>query len=182
MCENVSDPFQNGEGSGFHAHKGINTLRDAQVLAFVRQRYHYPDGMGDIDRVVRARYFLTAAFSKVASGGGLLHLNSLFNAVKKSIVVDDHLDPLQLGAQMQALSANNIISETIPYTTLDLQTPDGSAVGVDPAQVKSFVRGLISPKKSTTTTPKTTTPASSTPASGTSGPKRPKSFAEKCIH
>jgi len=142
MCQDINDPFEDGHGSGFHAHKGMNTLKGAQVLAFVRQRYNYPDGQGDIDRVKRTQYFLTTAFRKVASAGGLLKLNSLFKAVKSSIILDDSLDPLKLGQQMQSLTADNITSKTIPWS-FGPNTPDGSVVYVDPAAVKQMVNNLI---------------------------------------
>ncbi|MCU1656038.1 MAG: LytR family transcriptional regulator, partial [Pseudonocardiales bacterium] len=68
MCAAVQEP-----DSGINLHKGINVIKGQQALAFVRQRYNFPNGLGDLDRVERQRYFLTAAFRKLTSAGVLLN-------------------------------------------------------------------------------------------------------------
>lgn len=156
MCEPVNDSY-----TSLKLPKGKSQIYGASALGFVRQRHGLP--LGDIDRTHRAQYFLTAAFRKIASLGGIAKLNSIFNAVQKSIILDDGLDPLKLGAQMQSLTANNIVAKTIPYTTLDLPTPsDGSAVGVDPAQVKTFVNKLVGSEDSDFANTKTVDPSAVT--------------------
>lgn len=135
MCEAVNDPYS---GANFHA--GINIISGQSALAFVRQRHGLVHG--DLDRVKRQQYFLTAAFRQAFSGKVLVKLNDLLNAIKSSIVVDGGLDPLTLGQQMENLSANNIISTTIP-TTIDNNSPAGDVLDVQPAQVQAFVLGVI---------------------------------------
>jgi len=156
MCQAVDDSY-----TSLKLPKGKSQIYGASALGFVRQRHGLP--LGDIDRTHRAQYFLTAAFRSIASIGGITKLNSIFNAVKKSIIIDGGLDPLKLGAQMQALTANNIVAKTIPYTTLSLQTPsDGSAVGVDLAAVKTFVNKLVGTEDSALTNAKTVDPSTVT--------------------
>ena len=80
-------------------HQGTNVVKGKQALAFVRQRYNFPDGNGDLDRVQRQRYFLTAAFRKLASAGVLLNpikLQHLLTAVQSSLYLDDKLNPTDL--------------------------------------------------------------------------------------
>jgi LCP family protein required for cell wall assembly len=138
MCQAISDPNVNAEGSGFKAHAGINIIQGTQALAFVRQRYNFPDGLGDLDRVKRQQYFLTATFRQAFSGNVFTKVNKLLGAVKTSVITDDKLNPLDLGAQMEKLAANNIASYTIPtdgFATTDV----GSTVVVHPAAVQAAV-------------------------------------------
>ena len=123
---------------------GEHQLTAVQALEFVRQRHNFP--LGDLQRVERQRYFLTAAFRKVATAGILLDpgkLGDLVQAVDKSIYIDQSLKLLDLAKQMSNLSANNIIGKTIPYVRDDPNTDAGDALIVDPAQVQTFVRSVI---------------------------------------
>lgn len=140
MCAAVQEPL-----SGINLHAGINVIEGKQALAFVRQRHGFPNGLGDLDRVQRQQYFLTAAFRKLASAGTLLNplkLQGLLSAVQSSIYIDDTLDPLQLGRQLEHLTADNIVGKTIP-TDGFANTDVGSVVVVHPAEVKAFVSRLI---------------------------------------
>src|SRR5581483_48321 len=144
MCNAVSD-----QNSGLHLHKGLNTIEGVSALAFVRQRNNFPDGNGDLDRVQRQRYFLTVAFRHLTSAGIILNpikLQDLLNAVRSSMYMDSGLDPLALGRQMENLSADNIVGRTIPTYGFGYENIGGqslSIVKVDPAQVKTFINGLV---------------------------------------
>ena len=140
MCAAVQEP-----NSGINLHAGVNLIQGTQALAFVRQRYGFPNGLGDLDRVKRQQYFLTAAFRKVASAGMLnpLKLPDLLNAVQRSLYIDSSLDPLALGRQLENLTADNISGKTIPWDGFDDNTPVGSVVVVHPAEVKAFIAQLI---------------------------------------
>jgi hypothetical protein len=131
-------------GSGLVLSRGKHTIKGVQALEFVRQREGLPNG--DLDRTARQRYFLTAAFRKVASAGTLLDpgkLRDLVSAVKKSIYVDSGLNMLDLARQMSNLSADNIVGEAIPFERF-ANTDVGSVEIVHPRQVKAFVKSLIS--------------------------------------
>ena len=159
MCAAVKEA-----NSGINLKQGKQTIVGTQALAFVRQRYGFPNGLGDLDRVQRQRYFLTAAFRRIASAGTLLNptkLSNLVSAVKRSLTVDDQLKLITLAQQMENLNANNISGQTIP--TQGFGTEDGqSVVLVDPAAVKTFVTKVIGstnakPKPTPTVAPSSVT-------------------------
>ncbi|HEY7049481.1 MAG TPA: LCP family protein [Jatrophihabitantaceae bacterium] len=133
---------QHEANSGINLPKGVSTIKGKQALAFVRQRYGLPNG--DLDRIKRQQYFLSAAFRKVSSAGTLLNpfkLENLLKAVSNSLQMDNSLDPLKLAEQFQDLSAGNLIFKTIP-THGGEDTDVGSVVVVDPAEVKKFAKQL----------------------------------------
>ena len=126
--------------------KGVSTIKGRQALAFVRQRYGLPNG--DLDRIKRQQYFLSAAFRKVSSAGTLLNpfkLKSLLKAVNTSLQLDDTLDPLKLAEQFQNLSAGNLIFKTIP-THGGADTDAGSVIVVHPSEVRQFAMQLVGGK------------------------------------
>jgi LCP family protein required for cell wall assembly len=137
---------QHEANSGINLPKGVSTIKGKQALAFVRQRYGLPGG--DLDRIKRQQYFLSAAFRKVSSAGTLLNpfkLQKLLKAVSNSLQMDNSLDPLKLAEQFQDLSAGNLIFKTIPtHGTED--TDVGNVVVVDPAEVRQFVMQLVGSK------------------------------------
>jgi LCP family protein required for cell wall assembly len=150
LCHGVNDTVKHNQsigrsgGSGLVLSKGKHTIKGVQALEFVRQREGLPNG--DLDRTARQRYFLTAAFRKVASAGTLLDpgkLRDLVSAVKKSIYVDSGLNMLDLARQMSNLSADNIVGQAIPFERF-ANTDVGSVEIVSPHRVQAFVKSLIS--------------------------------------
>ncbi|MDT4957920.1 MAG: hypothetical protein QOD31_1719, partial [Pseudonocardiales bacterium] len=139
MCNAVQEA-----NSGINLHKGVNVIKGTQALAFVRQRYNLPNG--DLDRVQRQRYFLTAAFRKLVSAGVLLNpikLQRLLSAVQSSLYLDEKINLTDLAGQMERLSANSIVGQTIPTDGFGT-SPDGqSTVVVTPSEVKTFVNKVI---------------------------------------
>ena len=158
MCAAVKEP-----DSGIDLHKGINVIKGTQALAFVRQRYNFPNGLGDLDRVERQRYFLTATFRKLTSAGTLLNpikLQSLLTAVQSSLYMDSGLNPLNLARQMENLSADNIVGQTMPTDGFGTSSNGQSILVVNPAEVKTFVNKLIGTGNSKLTSAKTVAPSS----------------------
>jgi LCP family protein required for cell wall assembly len=150
LCHSVNDTVKHNQsigltgGSGLVLSKGKHTIKGVQALEFVRQREGLPNG--DLDRTARQRYFLTAAFRKVASAGTMLDpgkLRDLVSAVKKSIYVDSGLNMLDLAQQMSNLSADNIVGEAIPFQRFATEDV-GSVEIVNPHRVRAFVKSLIS--------------------------------------
>jgi LCP family protein required for cell wall assembly len=190
LCESVDDTAKaNGGdgGSGLVLSKGKHTIKGVQALEFVRQRHGLKNG--DLDRVRRQQYFLTAAFRKVASVGLLFKLKALGDAVKRNIYMDSGLDLTDLAQQMEKLSANNIVGKTIPFERFDDNTPVGSVEIVNPAKVQAFVRKLINPPApsgssapvgSGSSSP--SSGSSTTPSTGASGSSSPKPLDAKCIY
>jgi LCP family protein required for cell wall assembly len=132
--------------SGINLKKGINVIKGAQALAFVRQRHGLPHG--DLDRIKRQQYFLKAAFQKVTSAGMLLNpfkLRDLLNAVGSSLLVDPKLDLLSLARQFESLTAGKITFATIPNNGPQMIYPDGvatSIVEVNRAALPAFIAQL----------------------------------------
>jgi LCP family protein required for cell wall assembly len=134
---------QNEPNSGINLPKGISTIQGTQALAFVRQRYGLPNG--DLDRIKRQQYFLSAVFRKMTSSGVLLNpikLQNLLKAVSNSIYTDNGLDPLQLATQLQSLTAGNLTFSTIP-TDGFANNDAGSVVVVHPTDVQAFVKQVV---------------------------------------
>ncbi|TNC20321.1 LCP family protein [Amycolatopsis alkalitolerans] len=141
VCLNapVHDPYS---GADFPA--GQQTISGKQALAFVRQRHGLPNG--DLDRIRRQQAFMASMAHKVLSAGTLTDttkLSSLIDAVKKTVTLDQGWDVFSFAQQLQSLSTGKIQFETIPVGDVDLKTPDGDSVQVDPAQVKAFIQQAI---------------------------------------
>jgi LCP family protein required for cell wall assembly len=140
LCESVDD----AEGSHLKLSAGRHTIEGVQALEFVRQRKGLP--RGDIDRVARQRYFLTAAFRKISSAGILLNpgrLHDLVQAVDNSLYVDSTFDILAFAKQISGLNADNIRGQTIPYVDERNVPGVGDVEIIDPDQVKQFVANLL---------------------------------------
>ncbi|GAA3816520.1 LCP family protein [Amycolatopsis tucumanensis] len=145
LKENVNDPY-----SGAKFTKGQHTISGVEALEFVRQRHGLP--RGDLDRVVRQQVFMAGMARKVLSAGTLADpgkLNSLTDAVKKSVVLNQGWDILGFAQQMKGLTGGQLEFRTIPVVNMDYSTPDdGQAIQVDPNQIREFVQGLTAPAQS----------------------------------
>ena len=165
-------------GSGFHMSAGKHTIKGVTALEFVRQRHNLPNG--DLDRVRRQQYFLTAAFRQVASVGIFFKLNSLGDALKKDVYMDPGLHLLDLANQMQHLTANNIVGKTIPFEHFATESV-GSVEIINPARVQKFVTKLINPS------PSPSSPSGAGKPSTSKSPKpsssaTPKALDSKCVN
>ncbi|WP_153029793.1 LCP family protein [Amycolatopsis sp. YIM 10] len=144
VCLNdaVKDEF-----SGANFKKGPQSISGADALAFVRQRHGLP--RGDLDRVVRQQVFMAGLARKVLSAGTLadpVKLNDLAGALQKSVVLNQGWDIVGFAQQMRGLTGGQLEFRTIPVVNMDYTTPnDGSAIQVDPGEVKKFVQGLAGP-------------------------------------
>lgn len=137
----VDDPLS---GARFAA--GPQTISGAQALAFVRQRHGLPGG--DLDRIRRQQAFLASLARTVLSAGTLADpekLNKLIAAVTKNVTIDQGWDVFSFARHLQNMSAGKIEFHTIPVVDTGYQTPDGSAVEVDPAAVRAYIAETISP-------------------------------------
>jgi LCP family protein required for cell wall assembly len=130
--------------TGINLPAGTSSIKGLQALAFVRQRHGLPHG--DLDRIKRQQYFLSAVFRKLVSGGTLLNpikLQNLLKAVTKSLTMDESLDPLKLAQQMQDLTAGNVTFTTIPTLGDNPNSPVGDVVMVNTAAMPDFINRLI---------------------------------------
>ena len=112
-------------------------------------------------------------------------LNSLGDAVKRSVYLDSDLNITDLGYQLENLTANNITGKTIPTTE---GTEDGQDVLLaKPSKVQSFIDKLLTPPASTTPTtpaaPSTTKSTAGTSSTGSpSQVKNTNAIDSKCIN
>lgn len=143
LKDNVDDEY-----SGAKFTKGQHTISGVEALEFVRQRHGLP--RGDLDRVVRQQVFMAGMARKVLSAGTLTDpskLNSLIDAIKKSVVLNQNWDIFNFAQQMKGLTGGQLEFRTIPVDNVEYHTPtDGVAIKVDPAKVKAFVQGLSGPQ------------------------------------
>ncbi|HKS49606.1 MAG TPA: LCP family protein [Amycolatopsis sp.] len=159
----VHDGFS---GASFPA--GEQTLTGPSALAFLRQRHGLPNG--DLDRVVRLQAFL-ASLARRLTGSPALNdpqaLNALLTVVRENVRVDPGWDLLAFAGQLHGLRTDQLRAATIPITGSAMRGPGRvDAIGVDPAQVRSFVQGLIAGTAPAPTTPPET---GSAPPSGKDG-------------
>jgi LCP family protein required for cell wall assembly len=143
----TTDKDQFGAGySGINLPAGISVIKGSQALAFVRQRHGLPNG--DLDRVKRQQYFLSAAFHKITTAGVLLNpfkLRDLMKAVSSSLLTDPSLNLASLGTEFADMSSGNITYETLPNDGPQTIYPDGvetAIVGVDTAAIPGFINTL----------------------------------------
>jgi LCP family protein required for cell wall assembly len=135
--------------SGIDLQQGNNVIEGTQALAFVRQRYGFPDGQGDLDRIKRQHYFLSAVFREMSSAHTLLNpfkLQKLLSAVTSSLTMDSSLDPLKLARQMQNLQAGNVAFTTLPtkgFADENIGGATQSTVVVDTQAMPDFIDSLV---------------------------------------
>ena len=158
-------------GSGFNMSAGYHDLTPVQALEFVRQR-HFLHG-GDLAREKRQRYFITAAFNKIASAHVLLdpsRLNALIKAVQGSFFVDSKLDLVTFAEQMSDLGANQISGFTIPiqgYQDVTIVDSTQNVVVVDPQRVQTAIEQRLTGSTSTPSN-KPSVPATASSSKSTS--------------
>ncbi|NKQ57831.1 LCP family protein [Amycolatopsis sp. K13G38] len=130
--------------SGANFTAGVHTVSGGEALSFVRQRKNLP--RGDLDRIVRQQVFLGSALHKVLTAGVLTNpgtLNSLTDALRKSLVLDPDFDLLQFAEKAKGLASGDVRFETIPVITINGRSPDGqSIVQVDPQAVRTYLNGV----------------------------------------
>jgi LCP family protein required for cell wall assembly len=122
--------------------KGRFKVEGRSALAFVRQRHLLP--RGDLDRIIRQQYFISAVFRKVASAGVLLNpikLNHLINAVATSFRVDKGMNMAKLAQQMTGLTAGNLKFTQIPTSSgyVGSASVQLANLATVPAFVKKFI-------------------------------------------
>ncbi|GAA4934732.1 LCP family protein [Actinomycetospora succinea] len=131
--------------SGLALPAGPQQVSGAQALAFVRQRHGLPNG--DLDRIARQQVFLAGATETLLSANTLTDpfaVGRITQAVSRSVTLDAGWDVLGFARQMQGLSAGAVTFRTIPTGSTELSTPyDGTAVEVEPDDVRSFVATAI---------------------------------------
>ena len=130
--------------SGLTLDAGYHEVSGAQALAFVRQRHGLP--RGDLDRIARQQVFLAGATERLLSAGILADPGAvarLADVTSRAVTLDDNWDLLAFVRQVQGFSADAVTFHTVPTGSLALDTPAGTAVEVDPQEVREFVGDVI---------------------------------------
>jgi LCP family protein required for cell wall assembly len=178
----------NGQvGSGFKMSAGKHNLTPVQALEFVRQRHNLTGG--DLAREKRQRYFITAAFNKIASAGVLLNpskLNSLIKAVTGAFYVDDNgFSLVDLAKQMADLSASKITGYTIPTSgtaNVDVAGQTINVIEVDPTTVQRSVQKLLNPPTAKSTPSPSSSRSATAPPKSTASSSAAAPAAKGCIN
>ena len=155
LCQAQKEPL-----SGINLHAGWNTIAGTQALAFVRQRHNLP--LGDLNRIQRQQYFLSAVFKQLTASGTLLNplkVGSLLNAVSASLLTDG-VNLLSLASDFASMSSGNLTFKTIP-TDGNITTDAGASLAVNPDEVAAFVDQQIG----VTSDPSFASATAATPAS-----------------
>ncbi|MCL2780299.1 MAG: LCP family protein [Actinomycetia bacterium] len=128
--------------SGINLRAGWNSIVGKQALAFVRQRHGLPNG--DLDRIKRQQYFLSAVLDKLTSAGMLLNpmkFSSVLSTISKTLFTDPDLDLIKFVAQVQDIATGNIAFGTIPNSFGT--SPGGLSIeNVDPDEVRAYIEKL----------------------------------------
>lgn len=138
LNEPVSDSYSGAEFAAGH-----QMISGTDALAFVRQRHGLP--RGDLDRVVRQQAFLAGLARSMLSAQILAQpakLSGLIESVQQSLILDRGWDVMAFAERMEALANGAVSFQTIPIEDTDYDSPDGSAVKVDPIEVQREVRGV----------------------------------------
>lgn len=141
--------------SGANFPAGEQRLDGAQALSFVRQRHDLP--RGDIDRIVRQQVFMASLVHQVLSAKTLTNpakLQSLSDAVTRSVVLDANWDVVKFVEQLSDLAGGAVKFETIPVADLNGTTDYGeSVVLVDPSAVRAYIGSVVSGPAAARSTP-----------------------------
>ncbi|MEC5179305.1 LCP family protein [Arthrobacter sp. CG_A4] len=128
----VKVPFSSVRGDKTYVfNKGLNTLNGAQGLAFVRERYAFPDG--DYQRVRNQQSYLRAIMAKTFDGGTLgnpVTLARVLRAVSPFLSVAPGLDSIEVGRlafSLRDLRSRDTIFFTLPTAGVG-RSADGQSI------------------------------------------------------
>ncbi|MGD3107758.1 LCP family protein [Streptomyces sp. YGL11-2] len=103
------------KNSGADFPAGRQELNAKQALAFVRQRHGLPNE--DIDRTHRQQAYLSSITHKLKTQGvfeDLGKMQGLFGVMKKDLVIDSQLNPIDFSQQATNLTGGNVVFHTLP--------------------------------------------------------------------
>lgn len=154
--------------------KGYQHLDGTSALQYVRFRY---DATSDYTRTERQRKFMKTLAEKLQSTTSLLKLPSILQSVDPYIETNLSVTQLvKLGSLGFEVKTDGMISQQIPPMELLEEKRVGGAevIGVDPAQLKVFVKQLFGEAPTSTKAPVTGklsqgTDSGSTSSSNSSG-------------
>jgi len=164
LTDHAQDSF-----TGINLGPGTFVLNGEQALQFVRQRHGLPGG--DLDRIKRQQRFVTSLVHKAEGIRNPATINSLLEAVTKSITVDNGLDGLNLlhlAYRLKDISAGNVRFATIPVANADahalLNGQNVDYVQLDMVKLKQFFANIQAERDPNYVPPSATATAKPVPA------------------
>ncbi|MGD3108127.1 LCP family protein [Streptomyces sp. YGL11-2] len=125
-------------GADFPA--GPQQLNAKQALAFVRQRHGLPNN--DIDRTHRQQAFISSITHKLKTQGvftDLGKMQGLYGVMKKDLVIDSKLNPIDFAQQATNLTGGNVVFHTLPAGHSAMQNNEQVQI-VDVEQMRRLVQ------------------------------------------
>lgn len=147
---NVPYAFKSFHMPGKTFSKGPQLMDGATALAFVRERYAFPDG--DYQRVKNQQAFLKAVMSKMLTAGTLSNPVTISDIVTKFspyVSVDKSLDAgavAALGVQLKDVRTSNVTMFTLPNLGVGTSADGQSIVVPDFDEIKKVSQALKSDK------------------------------------
>jgi LCP family protein required for cell wall assembly len=127
----VKIPFTAAQTSDYHFAAGPQTLNGDEALAYVRERYAFPDG--DYQRVRDQQTFIKALVGKLASTQTLTNPVTIANAVNEVapyLTVDSSFNSAaaaSLAFELRDVRASDIVTFTLPTDGIGWST-DGQSI------------------------------------------------------
>jgi hypothetical protein len=175
LNENTADPYY----SGADFRRGVQQIDAAQAMAFVRQRRdpHPALDFTDLDRTRRQQAFIVSVARKLQDTGTLADVGTvtdLLAIAERNLAIDVGLDLPQFAAQASDLMSGGLSLYTLPIEEF-ATTSGGEDVNlVDPAGIRTIVRGLLGPADpGASTAPAAAGPSAAEPGTPASGPAVP---------
>lgn len=138
----VKSPFLSS-GPGAHAfNAGLNSLDGTEALAFVRERYAFPDG--DYQRVRNQQAYLKGVIDKAATPGTLLNpvkVSNMLGSVTPFLSVDEGLDSevlTRLAFELKDLGPGDSVMFILPTLGTGISADGQSIVLPDPAGIEGI--------------------------------------------
>lgn len=129
---------------------GTNTLSGDNALAFVRERYAFPDG--DYQRVRNQQAFIKGVLAKTINAETLsspVTVSNLVNAFSPFVAVDKSLDAASLGSlavELKDVRPQNMTMFTLPTGGIGTSVDGQSIVLIDKTAVQEISKALTEDK------------------------------------
>jgi LCP family protein required for cell wall assembly len=115
--------------------KGCHEMHGAEAEEFMRERKNVP--LGDISREHQQQLVVQGVIEKVSFNGMLTHpltFDKLLTTAAQSITIDRTMDLRQLALSVKDIKPAKVKYATVPFSSLDMSTPAGSAVQLNEAK------------------------------------------------
>jgi polyisoprenyl-teichoic acid--peptidoglycan teichoic acid transferase len=143
----VKVPFTAVRGTSSYVFKeGPNTLNGTKALAFVRERYAFPDG--DYQRVRNQQLVLKAVIAKILDTGALRNpvtLQKVLSAVSPYLSFAPVLDSVEAGRlalSLRDVQSQDTVAFTLPAAGTGTSADGQSIVLPDPAAIEEIKAAL----------------------------------------